>query len=370
MLAENMQRADLTLPEEVGGIQMMLDLGETVASVADITGLSETTVRRRAKLAEYGKGALAEAVQRGATIADYVELEKVKSDEERSALFEKIGTRDFNWAVKSAVSLQESVERRPALKKAFAEIEAKEIKRSEQYSGKYLLIKDFQRNVIPDDWSWPADFAAQERGTHIISEHGGAALNEKKKYYYVLDDRCSVLLTDSSDSKRPAAPKETKAQKALKERLSALKQITAQAKELRAEWIKAYVPKKADAPKILRMLCLAASLNNAVSATEVAKLTGIEFPTHNYTLGLEGAEIAAAEIGWDKLSLLQAYIAFESHPNRNAFWSNTGIYDDGTILPALYANLAGLGYPVSAEEKALCDGTHGLYAPAAAQAAE
>ncbi|MDR1328950.1 MAG: ParB/RepB/Spo0J family partition protein [Oscillospiraceae bacterium] len=347
MLAENMQRADLTLPEEVEGIQMMLDLGETVASVADITGLSETTVRRRAKLAEYDKGALAEAVQRGATIADYVELEKVKSAKERSALFEKIGTRDFNWAVKSAISLQESVERRPALKKAFAAIKAKEIKLSGQYSSKYLRIKDFQRNVIPDDWSWPTDF-------------------DKKKYYCVVDDRCSVLLTGRSDSKESAGPKEKQAQKALKERIAALEQITGQAKELREAWVKDYTPKKADAPKILRMLCLAAACHDFASSVDVSGLLGIEDPSPRYYLGLDGAETAAAKAGWDKLALALALAALKTDYRASFYNRSTGAYyGEDSFMPVIYANLAALGYPVSSEEKALCDGTHELYMPAA-----
>jgi ParB family chromosome partitioning protein len=344
MLAENMQRADLTLPEEVEGIQMMLDLGETVASVADITGLSETTVRRRAKLAEYDKGALAGAVQRGATIEDYVKLEKVKSVKERNALLQKIGTRDFNWAVKDAVSLQESVERRPALEKAFAEIKAKEIAHPEQYSGKYRTIQDFQGNIIPEDWSWPTD-------------------SDKTKYFSVVGDRFSTLLVQIAAAGKGKAPKETDKQKALKERLAALERITAQAKELRETWIKAFTPKKADSPKILRMLCLAASLANSMEIDTVAELTGVTFPEDSYTLEFEDVEVAAAESGWDKLAVVLAYAAFEDEYDARFYNRSTGEFcRKNSVMPTLYASLSALGYPVSAEEKALCDGTHELYA--------
>lgn len=47
MMEENMHREDLTVPEQIESFQLMLDLGETVASVAEKTGFSETTVRRR-----------------------------------------------------------------------------------------------------------------------------------------------------------------------------------------------------------------------------------------------------------------------------------------------------------------------------------
>ena len=52
MLLENMQRNDLTIYEQAQGFQLMLDLGETISSISQKTGLSKTTVRHRVKLAE------------------------------------------------------------------------------------------------------------------------------------------------------------------------------------------------------------------------------------------------------------------------------------------------------------------------------
>ena len=47
MLAENLQRNDLTIADQVGGVQMMLDLGESVKAISTKTGMSETSVRKR-----------------------------------------------------------------------------------------------------------------------------------------------------------------------------------------------------------------------------------------------------------------------------------------------------------------------------------
>ena len=52
MLEENMQRADLTIYEQAQGFQMMMDLGYTQKEISKRTGFSETTVRRRLKMAE------------------------------------------------------------------------------------------------------------------------------------------------------------------------------------------------------------------------------------------------------------------------------------------------------------------------------
>ena len=50
MLLENMQRSDLTVYEQAQGFQMMLNMGETVETVSQKTGFSQSTVRRRVKL--------------------------------------------------------------------------------------------------------------------------------------------------------------------------------------------------------------------------------------------------------------------------------------------------------------------------------
>lgn len=78
MLLENMQRNDLTLYEQAEGFQMMLDLGESVGDISEKTGLSTTTVRRRVKLLDLDKEKFRQSVERGATLSDYIELEKIE----------------------------------------------------------------------------------------------------------------------------------------------------------------------------------------------------------------------------------------------------------------------------------------------------
>ena len=57
MLAENMQRSDLTVYEQAEGIQLLLDRSFSIADIAEKTGFSESTIRRRAKLLELDKDA-------------------------------------------------------------------------------------------------------------------------------------------------------------------------------------------------------------------------------------------------------------------------------------------------------------------------
>lgn len=95
MLEENMQRSDLTIIEQAQGFQLMLDMGETVAGIAQRTGFSESTVRRRVKLGELDGDALSKAMESfQLTISDVAELEKVEDVEKRNDLLKKAYSAD------------------------------------------------------------------------------------------------------------------------------------------------------------------------------------------------------------------------------------------------------------------------------------
>ena len=96
MLLENMQRNDLTLYEQAEGFQMMLDLGESVGDISEKTGLSTTTVRRRVKLLDLDKEKFRQSVERGATLSDYIELEKIEDVDLKNSVLEAIGTANLN----------------------------------------------------------------------------------------------------------------------------------------------------------------------------------------------------------------------------------------------------------------------------------
>lgn len=103
MLLENMQRNDLTLYEQAEGFQMMLDLGESVGDISEKTGLSTTTVRRRVKLLDLDKEKFRQSVERGATLNDYIELEKIEDVDLKNSVLEAIGTANFKWKLQSAI---------------------------------------------------------------------------------------------------------------------------------------------------------------------------------------------------------------------------------------------------------------------------
>ena len=89
MLEENMQRTDLTVPEQAYGFQMMLDLGETEASIAEKTGFSRSTIRHRLQIARLNKKVLEKQWQNNEfqlTLTDLIALEKIKGIKDRDHL--------------------------------------------------------------------------------------------------------------------------------------------------------------------------------------------------------------------------------------------------------------------------------------------
>lgn len=112
MLMENIQRSDLTPIEQADGFQLMLDLGESVVSLAEKTGISENTVRSRLKLLELDRTGLEKAVKRGVSLMDFAELNKIKSLELRNKVLANIGTNNFKYELKKAIDQEKSDEQR------------------------------------------------------------------------------------------------------------------------------------------------------------------------------------------------------------------------------------------------------------------
>ena len=87
MLEENMQRNDLTIIEQAQGFQLMLDLGETVETIAQRTGFSQTTVRHRLKIAELDPEVLKQKTEEfQLSMTDMIALERISDPEKRDKI--------------------------------------------------------------------------------------------------------------------------------------------------------------------------------------------------------------------------------------------------------------------------------------------
>jgi len=91
MLCENIQRSDLTYIEQARGFQMMLDLGDTVETIADKTGFSEKTIKSRLEINKLDEETLTETSERfQLSIADFMKLSKIKDVEKRNEILESV----------------------------------------------------------------------------------------------------------------------------------------------------------------------------------------------------------------------------------------------------------------------------------------
>lgn len=111
MLTENMQRSDLNAYEEAFGMQMCLDLGMDETDLENKTGLSKRSIRNRLKMTHYGKDKVKECVERGATIKDFIDLDKIKDPKVQDNLLKYIGTPRYSSELFSALNQQDQKER-------------------------------------------------------------------------------------------------------------------------------------------------------------------------------------------------------------------------------------------------------------------
>lgn len=125
MMLENMQRSDLTYYEQAQGFQLMLDLGESIDTIADKTGLSKTTVRNRIKLASYDKDVMREAATRQPTLEQYMRLSEIEDLERANYVARFLGTRNFDHEVDKAISQQKEKKKRDELFNLVSEVATK-----------------------------------------------------------------------------------------------------------------------------------------------------------------------------------------------------------------------------------------------------
>ena len=115
MMSENIQRNDLTITEKVGGVQMMMDLGMDVNEISGNTGISDTTVRRYAKIGKLNKVGLAQAEQRGATLMQFAEICEIEDEDLRQEALEKAGTGEYSHVMYKVRTARERRDRLPLM---------------------------------------------------------------------------------------------------------------------------------------------------------------------------------------------------------------------------------------------------------------
>ena len=348
MLIENMQRSDLTYFEQAQGFQMMLDMGHSVQTISNRTGFSETTVRRRLKMAELDPEKLHEVSGRQLSIGDFDELAKVEDLEERNAVLEKIGTSDFSMSLRAALKKQDIKKKMPAVKEWLKNANAKILKQSDVWSSNYDLIGSY---IYIAKWG--------EEGNTPPSAP------PKELFYYMDSDSVRFY----KKHKRAAPVKKTAEQiaheKALEESWKALEADSATAYELRKAFIDGLLVTNKNRDVLLKG-ALWGSVFEAFSY-DVRR----DYDTLRGEIGLENTaytgenqeKVAQFLEGMDDKKLpVMVYALFGDRADLKCVESNYHgefpKYQLKVHMNLLYDWLAFLGYEMSSMEISLMNGSH------------
>lgn len=267
MLIENMQRSDLTVYEQAQGFQMMLDLGATVEEIAEKSGFSTTTVRRRVKMMELDQKKLQEVSSRQLSLKDFDTLAQIEDIRARNTCLGKIGTSDFDREVQWALRKQNDKKCRPIVKAWLKENNAIAIKSQDAYGNKYEGYGGgYASYIYLHDWP--------EKVEKIKVKPG-------KQIYYVMDDD-SVRLYQKTEKKKPEkkSAKELAEEKAKREAWKALQDTQSVAYDLRKAFIEQLTVSGKNREKILLGAVYSGALESVeyISADRatVSSLLGIE----------------------------------------------------------------------------------------------
>lgn len=345
MLLENMQRSDLTLYEQAQGMQMMMDLGESVADIAKQTGFSDSTIRRRVKLLDLDGEKFRASVERGATLMDFAELEKIQDPEIKDKLMDSIGTSDFKFRLKQAIDEDEWRQRRADIISTLDGF-AQRVDSSDGYIAVQYINRYGSAFTLPDDI-------------------------ENTDYFYCTEPYFILLKKKiAAEDAQPTAPDPKQA--VMEETRAALKEIANQAYALRSDFIRTCsnsVARK-NIPAIIAFLGNQLLDRNWFNfdAKDMIDLLG----DHATALQLDAKEDGDDERNEtysldrsypEKSLLILAYLCTgDDERNDCHAWNNR--YKENTDLMRIYDFLEELGYTMAEEERAYINGTHTLFAPA------
>lgn len=335
MLCENMQRRDLTIIEEIDGIQLMLDLGETVESISDKTGLSKSTIYKRRNMAALDREKLRESLEREPKLEDYVELEKIKDEKEKNKVLEKIGTPEFKWYINAAVQQEERERAKDKGVKYLSEF-AEEIKSptSDMVYEKCSGFKDIKEKTA--DWD----------------------INDETKRYF----RATSYGFDIYRDKRPdeIAEDNEKAEREQKkqERKQRLRELSENAYKLRLDFIKNFAAPAAKGRVIDECIFLFLC-EEEVNTEQFSKIVGI-LPDEDGEVDYKSIVDGTFNFPLKRALAAALYSSLGDYKNNDCTdrWDD---YEENESLERIYAILEKFGYEMSDEERKMLDGTHELY---------
>lgn len=370
MLVENMQRSDLTVYEEAKGFQMMLDLGKSVKEVSEMSGFSESTVRKRVKLAELDEAKFKKAVDRGATLFDFAELDKIEDPAVKDKLLGSMGKSDFQNELRRALDSQTQkkkldtyIEQVSGWATRIDKVVWENSKRYADVDGNRLEVK-YLRNY--GYWT-PV-------GTSAAMPPEGA--ESRRLFYVVCSNEVDVYAEVTEEDREANAQREAESQRkrdkeAAKEQMFV--DISMRHYELRKDFIlnfNQYKQKAAEVAEFISETMMMYGLSSQNSADDIDVLAGLlGIPLNEAEDDLDYHEFLRIKKEQPERTML--IIAFWLRDNeRESYWWRKWdnsvceyriTYNDNGVLDDTYRLLNWLGYEASIEEQQMRKGTHKMF---------
>lgn len=361
MLVENMQRSDLTTYEQAQGFQMMIDMGDSVTEIAKKSGFSRTTIRNRVKLLDLDRQKFLNAEARGATLGDYLELDKLECVEDKDKALDAIGTANFRSVLNSLISGQE-IRNRFAEWVEAADSFAFQIEKSGEFNGEKV---DMVYYTGYNRWDLKKEMTVPEDASDV-------------RYFYRKDSTGITIYKERPQSQQPDPEAEAREER-LRRDAQAKKEFAEAAAAhfvLRRDFIKE-LPNSVfrQHMKEVALFCAATTeaLDNgycrSVDPELCAYLLGMRISPEEEDEDLcdMTAIRSAAEAQPEKLIFCACYSAIDANDESyyDSQW-NMGEHQyvlcENSQLDRVYDVLEALGYEKSDDEESMADGTHRLFA--------
>lgn len=343
MIAENMQRNDLTITEQAGAVQLMLDFGDDYATIAERTGLSESTVRRRARLNQFDKKAVEAAIKRGASLLDFEKLDEIEDKEERVGMLRYIGTNNFKWEYERAIEKQKVAKVRDDLLakiSAWADRVDRPDYRTMHWFACYFFLNDYAKfEQSPDP---------------------------ERKFYFTMDssgpqDRIYLYREDIKSQIEPRLNKE-EIQRI--DRVNKLDKLIKRIAEMRQHYFEECCFSKLKVKTLLATIILSEVLDRQDLEDDIsmlgidAKDSADQSEDESYYHAKKFCETIRSADEKDLIEYAKKLIVERSIEPNTAHYSYTGEYMNVWDNVVQMTIMKMIGYEPSDEEKAYFDGSH------------
>lgn len=355
MLLENMQRSDLTVIEQARGFQMMLDFGSSIEDVAQRTGFSASTVRRRVKLMELDQKHLERAVARGGSLMDYMELEKIADPALRDEVLCAIGTDNFKGKLSNA--LREEQQRASLVEwEAIISTFAQKIEKRD-YIGDQYFSMDYHRNY----YAWDG------KGKKIeIPDDVGSA-----KYFYIVTSNQIYVYREHEVKTDPAAEAKKIADDEFRNAIKRVKEISSGHYRLRMEFVRDFSNYKKHMQEISMLVGIALiydgfTYNDGADRDAIMQLLDLKIENRasfaDVLSVIEGADVfttyperAIFTVAYASVDANEKYWESKWNPNQQR---SELVHRKNPKLDMIYAILRQMGYQMSDEEYEMQNGMH------------